>query len=655
MEKPSYIPPHPLPVIGPPYQSGISDPRYPLLSPIPLDNERDYDLYKGLVDKQKYIAILKANVKVREASELKFLLKLLSDMANEEMKKPPSTNHVMPLDLSNIPTSWRVTVTIAYGHSLFIDRDGNDRFGISFRKPKNLRIIPHFPGDEFNAIDAVCDVLILVASDHPYVNIATTRYFAEYVNRKYADIVKSQNVEKVFVVTSVQQGFGRPDSREFLRFNDGIDNLRASVDLEKLVYVDENCNEPEWCVGGSYMVYKKVREMMPVWESFSKSSQEQIIGREKDSSLPLSRKREGVNNLTPVYPDPKNAADGPLNAHIRKVQPRRPIPDLFGVNDLERRFLRRPYPFFDGVDEHGNSINGLHFIAFMKSIQDQFEHVTNMWQMNPNFPVEHTGIDSLYAKGVLKNIDGGYYFCPPAPQHADDFIGSGLFKEQTKNSYKVPMYIYGYGITFVDIDETVFHTFALVKVVHEGKVLATLTNQEFNEYKLKPGESYDFGEFKDSKTFLTSSKPIIPIIAELRKILQIISANSEGSRIVFLTARSDFDDKEVFLNTFRKYGIDIDSSRMFVERSGNIVTGTVAEKKRQIVLSYISNGKYRRVRLIDDDIENLKTFITLKNELNPDLINLIRSNHFLSNEIDPIEFYAYQVDKDGEMKLFEMK
>jgi deferrochelatase/peroxidase EfeB len=63
---------------------------------------------------------------------------------------------------------------------------------------------------------------------------------------------------------------------------------------------------------------------------------------------------------------------------------------------LERRFLRRSYPFFDGLDDQGRSLNGLHFIAFMKSIQQQFEHV-----------VAGNGIDALYASGVLSTIDGG--------------------------------------------------------------------------------------------------------------------------------------------------------------------------------------------------------------------------------------------------------
>ena len=56
--------PRPLPVIEYPYQSGISDPRFPLLPSVPLENDDDYNLYKGLVDKQQYIAILKGNISV---------------------------------------------------------------------------------------------------------------------------------------------------------------------------------------------------------------------------------------------------------------------------------------------------------------------------------------------------------------------------------------------------------------------------------------------------------------------------------------------------------------------------------------------------------------------------------------------------------------
>ncbi|HYC28689.1 MAG TPA: Dyp-type peroxidase, partial [Chitinophagaceae bacterium] len=498
---------------------------------------KEFELYKGLVDIQDYLAIIRANVVTSDVQELKDLLRVVSKYARDAMEKKPSHNNLMPLEHGRLPESYRVTVTIGFGYTLFTDHTGYDRFGLISRKPKNLKIVPNFPGDHFNPVEKACDLILVVASDHPYVNVAISRYMAEYINKDFRKIKEDYRDKTVFRVVDIQQGFGRPDRREFLRFNDGIDNLRSGIDLENLVFVDEYCGEPGWCVGGSYLVYRKIREMMPVWEAFSTEVQEQTIGRKKDTGDPLSRKMEGIENKTPIYPDHKDAKDGPLNAHIRKVQPRRSVPDLFGIHDLERRFLRRSYPFFEGVDRTGQAYNGLHFMAYMKSIQRQFEHVTNMWQMNPDFPVPGTGIDALYAKGVLQTVDGGYYFCPPAPKDKDDFIGSGLFKSNEQEKYKIPPYIYGFGITFVDIDETVFRTFAMVKVLKDGKLMHVLSNQEFNEYKLQPGESFDFGEFKDAEQFLKTSEPIGPVIRKIKQILNIINTRSDGSRIVFLTAR----------------------------------------------------------------------------------------------------------------------
>jgi len=644
--------PKPLPFFDPPYQSGISDPHYPLLPPPELENSESYNLYKGLVDIQNDLVLIRANVFTRDAKELQLVLRILSRYAHEAMEKEPSRKHLRPLEFGHVPKSYRVTVTIGFGATLFIDRLGYDRFGLSFRKPKNLKIVPSFPGDEFNPAESATDLIISVASDHPYVNVAIARYIAEYINKTFCKENGEPATRTVFKVVDIQQGFSRPDQREFLRFNDGIDNVRVGIDLEKLVFVDETCGEPAWCIGGSYMVYRKIRELMPVWEAFSTEEQEHSIGREKETGKPLSRSSEGIDNLTPVYPDHTDPADGPLNAHIRKVQPRRSKPDLFGVSDLERRFLRRGYPFFEGVDDEGKAINGLHFVAYMKSIQQQFEHVTNMWQMNPNFPTKGTGIDALYAKGVLKTIDGGYYFCPPAPKDKDDFIGSQLFKTAEETKYTIPAHIYGFGISFFDIDETLFHTFAQIKVLKDGQVVRLLDNQQFNEDKLGEGESYDFGEFRDAQHFLSTSKPIVPIIRRLKNILSLITAKSEGSRIVFLTARSDFDNKDLFLNTFRKYGIDIDSRRMYVERTGNLETGTVAEKKKEVVTRYLATGIYRRARLIDDNKENLREFLSIKTTLPESVLTLIRETHSLPQDAEPVQFSAYLVDAVGDMQLF---
>jgi deferrochelatase/peroxidase EfeB len=58
--------------------------------------------------------------------------------------------------------------------------------------------------------------------------------------------------------------------------------------------------------------------------------------------------------------------------HIRKVQPRRGGRDLLGVGDLKRRFLRRGYPCFEGLDEAGRARCGLLFLAYMRDLRKQF-------------------------------------------------------------------------------------------------------------------------------------------------------------------------------------------------------------------------------------------------------------------------------------------
>lgn len=445
-----------------PWQSGITDPMWPEVYPetvkpasrrlslkqkvrqdrldgectakVPSARElkRIYELeYAGRVARQHCQHIVRADVLASSREDLKNILKLITEFIREEMERRPSQKHLKVFE--PIPDSYRVTVTLGFGSTLFVDNTGFDRFGLRSRKPRFLKPMPSFDGDAegFKPEQSASDLILVIASDHPYVNVAVVRFFAEYFNKRFSE--RFQAIEEprdVLKFKGVEAGFARKDKREFLRFDDGIQNLQMNrKELQRLVYVDESDAEPPWCLNGSYLVYRKIRERMSKWEAMDATprEQEKAIGRNKKTGRPLSHNPKDDRDMTPFYVDPKKKGAVPLNAHIHKVQPRRPEPDLFGMNDLERQFLRRPYPFFDGLDECGKSINGLHFMAFMKSIQRQFEHIVNMWQMNPDFPVSGTGPDALYALGILSTIDGGYYFCPPGLKHSDDFLGSGLF------------------------------------------------------------------------------------------------------------------------------------------------------------------------------------------------------------------------------------
>lgn len=186
----------------------------------------------------------------------------------------------------------------------------------------------------------------------------------------------------------------------------------------------------------------------------------------------------------------------------------------------------------------------------------------------------------------------------------------------------------GKGLTIFDIDETLFQTKARVKVMKDGKVVRTLDNQEYNTYKLKDGESYDYGEFRSAEVFQNTSVPISKMIQKAKAIIR--NATGAGSRVIIVTARADFDDKKKFLDTFRKHGIDID--KVYVERAGNLNLGSSAKNKRFIFHKYLRGGKYERVRFFDDAMSNITMFKAMAKKY-PD-----------------VSFEAYHVDHDGSVR-----
>ena len=172
---------------------------------------------------------------------------------------------------------------------------------------------------------------------------------------------------------------------------------------------------------------------------------------------------------------------------------------------------------------------------------------------------------------------------------------------------------YGSGITFIDIDATTFNTDVKIHVVDKetGKVIKKLSNAEFNTYKLSPGQEFDFGEFRSAKEFYDNAVPIPATINRIKKMTKGI--DRRDSKIVFLTARESFDNNKLFFKTFAKHGIPL--NKVTFELSGDNQGKTVAGKKKTTLTKYLSTGKYRRVRMLDDDMSNIKMFNTFMDGL----------------------------------------
>jgi len=226
---------------------------------------------------------------------------------------------------------------------------------------------------------------------------------------------------------------------------------------------------------------------------------------------------------------------------------------------------------------------------------------------------------------------------------------------------------YGKGITFIDIDETIFRTFAMIYVLDKEtkEVKKKLNNQEFNTYKLKPDEEFQFNEFRDAELFNKTSVPIPQTIKRIKRMFQNI--DKRGSRVILLTARADFDDKSKFLDKFREVGLPID--QMYVERVGNFQSRpeiynriiknqgqpkSTADAKAKVITDYLSTGEYRRVRLIDDDAKNIKDFVALqkKIEKNKAIQDKVKQIHGIPEDetFPPIQFFGLFVKPDGSLK-----
>lgn len=193
-------------------------------------------------------------------------------------------------------------------------------------------------------------------------------------------------------------------------------------------------------------------------------------------------------------------------------------------------------------------------------------------------------------------------------------------------------YIHEGALHVFDIDDTLMHTNALIHVKdHQGKTVETLNNQQFNDHKLKPGHSYDFHEFRDAEKFNKESKPMNKTLQQLNRIHQKIKLKlSPSSKIVMNTARADFDDKDKFLDTFKKNKVDIDD--IHVHRAGNVEGDDLPAKKKLVYIrKHLDSGKYKEVHMYDDSKTNLNHFKSLR------------------TEYPNVKFHAWHVDKKGNL------
>jgi deferrochelatase/peroxidase EfeB len=262
--------------------------------------------------------------------------RLVGDDAGEQLAPPADTGEALGL------TPARLTVTFGLGPSLF-----DDRFGLAASRPEPLRDLPALPGDELDPGRSGGDLCVQACADDPQVAFHAVRNLAR-IGRGAVTVRWSQ------------LGFGRTSStsraqatpRNLLGFKDGTRNLKAedTAELARHVWVaGDRAGEPAWLRGGTYLVARRIRMLIEVWDRASLGDQEQTIGRHKASGAPLGGREEF---------DAPNLARLPADSHVRLAAPS----SNGGV-----ALLRRGYSFTDGLDDRLGQLDaGLFFLSFQR-------------------------------------------------------------------------------------------------------------------------------------------------------------------------------------------------------------------------------------------------------------------------------------------------
>jgi len=209
-----------------------------------------------------------------------------------------------------------------------------------------------------------------------------------------------------------QIGFGRTSStskaqqtpRNLFGFKDGTNNLKAEDrgDMDEHVWVGKS-DEPAWMRDGTYLVTRRIRMLVEVWDRSSLRDQEQSIGRHRASGAPIG----SDNEFAPVDLKAKDETGEPLvptHSHVRLSR-----------ENAGQRILRRGYSFTDGMDpESGQLDAGLFFISFQRDPEKQF------------VPLQRRLAENDLLNEYIRHVGSAVFACPPGARKGG-YVGETLF------------------------------------------------------------------------------------------------------------------------------------------------------------------------------------------------------------------------------------
>ena len=295
-------------------------------------------------------------------------------------------------------------MTVAVGASLF-----DDRYGLAEAMPRQLAPMTAFPNDRLEPGHAHGDLLVQVCATDEFATVHALRYLMAGTR----ETLRLRWTDNGFHRPNATPTPGHTTTRNLMGFKDGSANLNPDDAelLDRLVWIGGGDDEPAWAVGGSYMVVRVIRMFVERWDRTALLEQEKIIGRTKRTGAPLGADRE---EDIPTYDGDPDGARIPLDAHIRKANPRTP--------EAERsRILRRGYSYSRGFDDAGLLDQGLLFVCFQRDVKAGFVAIQKRLNGEP-------------LEEFIQPVGGGYFFALPGVTTADGFLGEGLLRADSRDT-----------------------------------------------------------------------------------------------------------------------------------------------------------------------------------------------------------------------------
>ena len=156
-------------------------------------------------------------------------------------------------------------------------------------------------------------------------------------------------------------------------------------------------------------------------------------------------------------------------------------------------------------------------------------------------------------------------------------------------------------ILIFDIDDTLIHTNATIKVIKDGKVIQELSPADYNNYEWHEGESFDYSNF-DSLFFLQTGV-FTPYWNTLKREYE------KGTHIAILTARSR---PAMIRKFFLKHGVDIKKELIFCCGYSKFPWKGTTQYKKAKSIEHLMKLGYKIFVFFDDDDNNLKSAKTLE-------------------------------------------